>query len=56
MSITGSNGPDYMIEASTNLIDWQPIWTTNPPVLPFLYTDTNSPAFPNRFYRIRLGP
>jgi len=53
--VSGQSGPDYAIEASTNLKQWSNILITNSPVLPFNWTDaaTNSPL---RFYRIKLGP
>jgi hypothetical protein len=52
----GDLGPDYTIQASTNLAVWTNLFTTNSPALPFLWTDTNSPALPRRFYRLLLGP
>ncbi len=54
-NITGPSGPDYAIEASTNLTQWSNIFITNSPVLPFLWMDTN-PAASQRFYRIKVGP
>jgi lysophospholipase L1-like esterase len=55
INVSGQNGPDYAIEASTNLTQWSNVFTTNSPALPFVWTDTNSAA-PQRFYRIKLGP
>jgi hypothetical protein len=54
-SISGQSGPDYAIETSTNLTQWNNVFITNSPALPFNWTDatTNSPQ---RFYRIKLGP
>jgi hypothetical protein len=54
-NINGQSGPDYAVEASTNLTQWSTVFTTNSPALPFTWTDatTNSPQ---RFYRIKLGP
>jgi hypothetical protein len=54
-NISGQSGPDYSIEASTNLTQWSDILITNSPALPFHWTDTNSTA-PQRFYRVKLGP
>jgi hypothetical protein len=54
--VNGDSGPDYTIEASTNLAAWTALFTTNSPALPFSWTDTNSTALPQRFYRLRLGP
>ena len=55
ISVTGQSGPDYAIEASTNFTQWNAVFITNSPVLPFNWTAaaTNSPQ---RFYRIKLGP
>ena len=54
-SVSGRSGPDYAIEASTNLTQWSNVFITNSPALPFNWTDatTNSQQ---RFYRIKLGP
>jgi autotransporter-associated beta strand protein len=56
VSVTGDTGPDYAVQASTNLLDWQTIFTTNSPALPFNYTDPATAAYPIRFYRIVVGP
>jgi alpha-L-arabinofuranosidase len=55
-NITGQNGPDYAIETSTNLTQWNEVFVTNSPTLPFVWADTNSPTAPARFYRVQLGP
>jgi hypothetical protein len=55
-SINGDSGPDYTILASTNLTSWAPIATSNSPVLPYYWVDTNSATCPIRFYRTVLGP
>ena len=44
-------GMPYIIEASTNLTDWVPIWTN---ASPFSYKETNS--FPDRYYRVVFNP
>lgn len=56
MSVSGQIGPDYIIQASTNLSTWQSIATNTPSLTPFLWADTNAGIYPQRFYRIRLGP
>jgi hypothetical protein len=56
LSLEGSDGPDYAIQASTNLVQWETILTTNSPPMPFSWTDPNSGAFPMRFYRVIVGP
>jgi hypothetical protein len=54
-SISGSAGPDYILQTSTDLVDWQPLLTTNPAALPFTLTVPHGTE-PQRFYRIKLGP
>jgi len=54
-SIGGQSGPDYAVETSTNLSQWSTVFVTNSPMLPFVWTDTNSGG-PLQFYRIKLGP
>ena len=48
-------GPLYstIIQASTNLVNWVPVYTNTPP---FTFTDTNASSYPYRFYRAVLGP
>ncbi|HXR48984.1 MAG TPA: cellulase family glycosylhydrolase [Candidatus Limnocylindrales bacterium] len=54
-AVSGQSGPDYAVETSTNLTQWNTVFVTNSPALPFVWTDTNS-AEPQRFYRVKLGP
>ena len=53
--VNGQSGPDYAIETSTNLTQWSNVFTTNSPVLPFIWTDA-APNSPLRFYRVKIGP
>jgi hypothetical protein len=55
ITISGDTGPDYTIQASSNLLNWSPILTTNPPTTPFLFLDSLT-NYPQRFYRVILGP
>lgn len=55
MAIEGPLGPDYTVLTASNLSDWQALWTSNSPALPFTLTLTNS-SEPARFYRILIGP
>jgi glucuronoarabinoxylan endo-1,4-beta-xylanase len=55
MVVNGTQGPDYTLLTSTDLINWQSLFTTNSPPLPFTLMDTNA-ADTMRFYRIQLGP
>lgn len=53
--INGQTGPDYQLEASTNLTQWNSVFITNSPALPFDWADPATNA-PRRFYRVKLGP
>jgi pectin methylesterase-like acyl-CoA thioesterase len=52
----GTVGPDYVIEASTNLTSWQTLLITNSPPQTFSFTDMNNASLSMRFYRARLKP
>ncbi|MEI7533091.1 MAG: carbohydrate binding domain-containing protein [Verrucomicrobiae bacterium] len=52
--VTGDYGPDYILQSSTNLNNWNTLLTTNSPHSPFWMMDTSSVATPQRFYRILL--
>ncbi len=54
--ITGNAGPDYLIQASTNLVNWNEVTNLASPVLPFTWTDPDAANFNQRFYRVFLGP
>jgi len=56
LSVSGPLGPDYILQGSSNLQDWLSLTSIAPLALPFTVSDTNTAAFPNRFYRVRLGP
>jgi hypothetical protein len=34
------------MQTSTNLLDWNPMFTTNSPAMPFSWADTNAGNFP----------
>lgn len=44
-------GQSYQIQASTDLQQWFTIHSNTAAGATFLYTDTNSPSYPQRFYR-----
>jgi hypothetical protein len=46
-AVNGVNGSEYVVEASTNLINWVPLQTN---AAPFTFVDTNAPQFGQRFY------
>jgi hypothetical protein len=55
--ITGDAGPEYSVYTTTNLSgSWQLLLDTNPVALPFLFSDPASADFPQRYYRVLLGP
>jgi|GEM_PF-82582 beta-galactosidase len=57
MFITNSIvGPDYAVEASSNLVTWSTLFITNFPPNSFQWTDTNPPTAPAEFYRLKVGP
>jgi hypothetical protein len=56
LTVNGPYGPDYTVLVSSNLTNWQTLFTTNQPVLPFTFTSTNSFGYPANFYRLRIGP
>ncbi|HLX69201.1 MAG TPA: hypothetical protein VKV04_06195 [Verrucomicrobiae bacterium] len=53
--VNGDQGPDYTLLTSTDLINWQALFTTNSPPMPLTLVDTNAGAA-TRFYRLQLGP
>ena len=56
MLINGAVGPDYTLQASTNLMTWSNLFTTNPAALPFNWSDGQATNSNQRFYRVQLGP
>ena len=55
-TVSGDSGPDYVVQASTNLTDWTSIFTNHSPIPPFVWADLVASNFSQRFYRIQLGP
>ncbi|MCX6905947.1 MAG: hypothetical protein NTW03_21205 [Verrucomicrobia bacterium] len=53
--VTGATGPDYQVQASTNLVNWSAVFTTNSPAMPFAWTN-NILGLPMNFFRIKAGP
>ena len=59
MSIAGGAGDSYRIEAADivpGVTNWVPVTTFTHPGGTFLYTDSNSPGRPQRYYRAVLLP
>jgi hypothetical protein len=56
LSVSGQTGPDYAVQASTNLTGWDTVFITNSPPMPFSWTNAGTNASPMQFYRIKTGP
>jgi hypothetical protein len=56
LKINGGVGPQYIVQASSNLINWTGIFTNTPSVMPLTVVDTNAGVFKHRFYRTQIGP
>ncbi|HEX4263993.1 MAG TPA: chitobiase/beta-hexosaminidase C-terminal domain-containing protein [Verrucomicrobiae bacterium] len=54
LSFAGVTGSNYVLQASTNLLDWTPIKTNIAPANSFILTDPGATNFPRRFYRVLL--
>lgn len=54
LNVTGPAGPDYSIQAASNLVNWTTLAVSNSATLPFTWIDSNN--VPIRFYRVLLGP
>ncbi len=55
LTVSGGSGSDFIVQASTNLVDWIGIYT-NLSTTPFTWSDSNAANFGLRFYRIQVGP
>lgn len=55
-TIYGDAGPDYSILRSTNLLDWEPVWTNYSGTLPFESADPATAKLSRGCYRVVLGP
>jgi O-glycosyl hydrolase len=56
LTAQGTQGPNYTLQASTNLVNWQSVLTTNSPALPLILIYTNSQPGLDCFFRLELGP
>jgi pectate lyase len=56
LTVNGTTGHDYIIQASTDMVYWSSIYTNPMPALPFTWSDPGASNFSERFYRIQLGP
>lgn len=48
--LSGSSLGSFTVEYTTDLVDWQPLGLATPR---YLFTDTNAPAVPQRYYRLK---
>ena len=48
-ALNNSTAGAYSVQYSTNLVDWFPLGPATPR---YLFTDTNAPAGPQRYYRL----
>jgi hypothetical protein len=55
LQINGDSGPDYQIQASTNLVNWSAVLTTSSPHMPCVWTNSTTDT-PMNFFRILTGP
>ena len=53
LNITGTSGVKYIVQASTDMVNWVPVQTNT---APFTYTDTQAGQFSQRFYRSMSAP
>jgi beta-glucanase (GH16 family) len=52
--VNGAAGFSYTVQASTNMLSWTNLFTTNAMVMPFSWSDGGASNFPARFYRVIL--
>jgi Fibronectin type III domain len=52
-SVSGISGYQYVVQSSTDLVNWVPVQTNT---APFTFTDTNAVATPQCFYRTYYLP
>jgi beta-galactosidase len=52
LTFQGQNRQNYMLETSTNLADWTPVWTNAPTNGVLMFTNVNA-TDRSRFYRVR---
>jgi len=52
-TIIGTNKMPFIVEASTNLVDWQPVWTNTLSGASATFSDSQWTNYPARYYRAR---
>lgn len=53
MQVEGAPGYRYLLEATTNFLQWDPVLTNTPTLSPFWLLDPQATNRPYRFYRLR---
>ena len=56
ITANGSAGPDYVIQSSSNLVNWSTATNLISPTIPVRWTDPNAASPRQNFYRVLLGP
>lgn len=54
-NVSGQPGPDYAVQSSSNLVNWDTLLITNPVTMPFNW-NTNIGNLPAQYFRIKVGP
>jgi hypothetical protein len=52
LSFQAAAGHSYAVEASTNLVDWTPLWSTSGTGAAVQFTDPDMRRYDRRFYRV----
>jgi hypothetical protein len=52
-TLNGVTNQTIVVEASTNLVNWQPIWTSTLSAVSTNFVDPDSVKYPRRFYRLQ---
>ena len=52
-NVTGGSNQTIIVEASTNMVNWQPVWTNTLSGTNATFTDPQAANYRSRFYRVR---
>ena len=56
VQVSATTNKSYILQASTNLLQWVALSTNTPAATPFYVSDPNATNFSHRFYRVLQGP